>query len=123
MTIKIVDPDDIPEGATRIHLYDPKNVLMPRGSMQKESIGPYLLDRLKDSYESWTDPLYGDNPSVSELLQFLFTNLIGEVEKSWLEFLHGISVDAESIEQYRNMFPDVIDTPMLKILKVVKDDE
>jgi len=121
--MKIIDAGDIPEGAVRIHLYDFKKVLMPRGSMKKESIGPYLLERLQNSYEDWTDPLYGDNPSVSELLEYLYTNLIGEVEKSWLAFVEGISCDEKSIEQYRNMFPDTLNTPKIKIIKVVEDKD
>ena len=89
MNPTIVDESKIPEDATQVHLYDPKNVLMPRGSMQKESIGPYLLDRLKDGYESWTDGKYGDNPPLPDLIKFLYTNLMGEVEQAWLAFVES----------------------------------
>jgi len=79
-----MDNDNKP---SRIHLYDAKNVLMPRGSMRKESIGPYLLERLKSSYESWTDPQFGDNPKPNDLLELLHKNLMGEVEQAWIKFL------------------------------------
>jgi len=69
-----------------VHLYDSKNVLMPRGSMQKESIGVYLLEHLKSSYESWTDPEYGDNPTEPELNTILYKNLMGEAQKAWEDF-------------------------------------
>ena len=71
----------------RVHLYNWENVLMPRGSMQKESIGPYLLDRLKDGYESWTDPVFGDNPEEEELTQKLYLNMIQETTEAWMQFI------------------------------------
>ncbi len=74
---------------SRIHMYDVKNVLMPRGSMKKESIGPYLLERLQGSYETWTDPQFGDNPDNFELLELIHTNLMGEVEQAWIKFLES----------------------------------
>ena len=86
----IKDESEIPEGAVRVHLYNPKNVLMPRGSMKKESIGPYLLERLKNNFEDWTDETYGDKPSVPDLIQYLYTNLMGEVEQAWLGFVESI---------------------------------
>lgn len=92
MKPKIVkDESELPEGAVRVHFYNVKNVLMPRGSMQKESIGPYIHERLKGSFEDWTDPKYGDNPSVSDLITFMHTNLIGEVEQAWLTFVKDIT--------------------------------
>jgi hypothetical protein len=81
----------IDEGrAHRIHLYESKNMLMPRGSMKKESIGLYLLDRIKDAYEDWTDPKYGDNPPKQEVIETLFTNLINEAYAAWDEFIGEI---------------------------------
>ena len=85
MNPKIIkDESELPEGSVRVHLYNPKNVLMPRGSMKKESIGPDLLERLKNIFEDWTDEKYGDNPSVTDLIKYLYTNLTGEVEQAWL---------------------------------------
>lgn len=91
MNPRIVDESEIPKGAVQIHLYDARDVLMPRGSMKKESIGPYLLERLKSSFEDWTDVKYGDNPSVSDLIKYLHTNLMGEVEQAWLQFIDGVT--------------------------------
>ena len=85
--MKIVDESEIPKGAVRVHMYDPQNVLMPRGSMKKESIGPYLLERLKGCFEDWSDEKYGDNPSIPDLIKYLHTNLMGEVEKAWHSFI------------------------------------
>lgn len=87
MNPRIVDKSEIPEDAVRCHLYDYRYVLMPRGSMKKESIGPYLLERLKGCYEDWTDEKYGDNPPLPDLIQNLYTNLNREVEQAWFEFI------------------------------------
>ena len=77
--------------ATRCHLYDPSNVLRPRGHMQKESIGEYILDRLLGNYESWTDEKYGDNPDQSTLIKLLLTNLKEEVDGAFREFIKRIN--------------------------------
>jgi len=100
MNPKIIkDESEIPEGAVRMHLYNPINVLMPRGSMKKESIGPYLLERLKNNYEDWTDEKYGDNPSVPDLINYLYTNLMGEVEQAWLGLVESILFELSERDQ------------------------
>jgi len=76
----------LPYGAIRIHLYNASNVLMPRGSMEKESIGQYLKERLESAYQSWTDENYGDNPTEDMLLQYLQRNLMNEASSAWHEF-------------------------------------
>lgn len=79
---------EIPEGAVRIHLYNYKNVLRPRGGvLQKESLSGYILDRLQGAFEEWSDSKYGDNPEVTELLAQLQANLKEEVDYAWKEFL------------------------------------
>ena len=89
----IKDESELPKGAVRVHLYNSKNVLMPRGSMKKESIGPYLLEHLSNGFEDWTDEKYGDNPSVPELIQYLHTNLMGEVNNAWNAFVENLTSD------------------------------
>ena len=103
----IKEVDEIPKDAVKIHLYDVKNVLMPRGSMKKESIAIYLLEQLKSYYESWTNSDYNDNPTIDDLIKFLHKNLTGEVEKVWLSFLSDISVDKSFIEKYQGMFTNI----------------
>jgi len=71
----------------RIHLYKWEDVLMPRGSMEKESIGPYLLERLQGAHENFTDPQYSDNPIEEELTQKLYLNLIAETTEAWMKFI------------------------------------
>ena len=88
----IKDKSEIPKGAVKVHLYDFKNVLMPRGSMEKESIGPYILERLNDYFESWTDESYGDNPPLPDLLLCLHNNLMSEVKQAWKEFTQQNSI-------------------------------
>ena len=74
----------------QIHLFPPKNILMPRGSMEKESIGLYILDRLTSSYEHWTDPKYGDNPSKAEVLEILYKNMMNETCNAWEAFVESV---------------------------------
>jgi len=85
----VKDKSEIPADAVRIHMYNPKDVLMPRGSMEKESIGIYILEHLKNNYESWTDSKYGDNPPLPDLIKYLHTNLMGEMQQAWLAFIES----------------------------------
>jgi hypothetical protein len=88
--------DQIKAGQLKqIHLFNLKNMLMPRGSMEKESIGLYILDRLTSSYESWTNPKYADNPSKAEVLEILYKNMMNEVCNAWELFLDEIGVANE----------------------------
>lgn len=77
--------------AYQVHLYNARNVLAPRGSMQKESLGSYILEKLIVYYESWTDKKYGDNPDQSTLLKLLQENLKEETDAAWREFLRRIN--------------------------------
>ena len=90
MALKVVVSKKIPKDAVRVHLYDSKNVLMPRGSMQKESIGLYILERLQSSFQDWTEPAFGDNPPRDELLIQMHNNLARETEKAWSSFVESI---------------------------------
>ena len=76
----------IPEGAVKVHMYNVQDVLKPRGSMEKESIGLSILERLRNSYESWTDDTYGDNPDKNELIDSLRQNLVYEMVEAWNKF-------------------------------------
>lgn len=71
---------------SQVHLADYRTVLCHRGSMKKNSMGEYILRRLKDEWESWTDPKYSDNPEKSDLYRVLRKNLILEVNSALSEF-------------------------------------
>jgi len=80
--------DGIKNGTvSQVHLGSYKFVFAPRGSMRKNSLGEYMLDKLNSAFESWTDPKYGDNPPVAELLETMHQNMMHEVELAWAEFL------------------------------------
>ena len=51
--------NSIPDGAIRIHLYPCRNVLKTRGSMEKESLGLVIYERLVSTFEDWSNPDYG----------------------------------------------------------------
>ena len=77
----------IPDGAIRIHIYPFRNVLKPRGSMEKESLGLVIYERLTSNFEDWSNQKYGDNPKPDELLRQLRKNLLSEVEAAWDKFI------------------------------------
>ena len=87
--VKVVDK--IPEGALLLHLYDYKDVLRPRGHMQKESIGEYMLEKLITYYKSWSDSKYGDNPDEITLIKFLQKNMKEETDGAFREFIRRIN--------------------------------
>ena len=80
--------NDIPKGAIQIHLYPYQNILKPRGSMRKESLGAFIYDRLESTYKYWCNPRYGDNPDKEILLQQLKYNLSSEVKVAWNKFIN-----------------------------------
>lgn len=82
---------EMPEGAVKLHLYKVENILHPRGSMKKESLGELILERLKSAYESWTDPKYGDAPTKEQLLSQLWVNLEAECNAAWASFRSSIN--------------------------------
>ena len=91
----------IAEGrAKQVHLFNSENMLMPRGSMEKESIGLHILDRLKSSYEYWTDPEYADNPDKATVLEILYRNLMNEACNAWEAFVE--SVEAPKNKSLKN---------------------
>lgn len=77
----------IPKGAIRIHLYSYRNVLKPRGSMKKESLGLEIYERLISVFEDWSNSNYGDNLEPDELIRQLRKNLMSEVETAWEKFI------------------------------------
>lgn len=77
----------------RVHLYPFDQVLRPRGSMEKESIGKYILDQLRSTYQSWTASSFGDNPPKESLLFALEENLKAECQDAWEKFLSEVSDD------------------------------
>jgi len=71
---------------SQIHLYDVHNVLRPRGTMKKESLGETILERLLSAHEGWTDPKFGDNPDKDDLYEIIKKNLQEEVNGALEEF-------------------------------------
>jgi hypothetical protein len=97
--MKIVDEKDIPDDAVQMHLYDWKNVMMPRGSKQKESVYEGIFPRLVDVFESFTDPKYGDNPNPYELLGMMYLNLSNEMQYAWRDFIK-LPIVAKKLDDY-----------------------
>jgi hypothetical protein len=87
---KLTKIDKLPEGVQRIHLYNFDNLLRPRGSMQKESIGVSLYEKFVREYEYWTDPNYGDRRPPEEVVQKIRENVMEELEQAFIKFLQDI---------------------------------
>ena len=79
--------DKIPSDAVRVHLMSYESIFRPRGSMKKNSLGEYILEKLEGSYEYWTDKEYGDNPPIKDLLEIMEKNLWEEVSSAWNGFM------------------------------------
>jgi hypothetical protein len=89
--VRWLKPDEeIPPNAVKLHLYDYKNVLRPRGPMLKESLGLKICEDLLNSYEHWTNPEYGDNPDPKVLLETIKENLLDETRGAFELFIHCI---------------------------------
>lgn len=82
--------NEIPEGAQKIHLYNFDNILRPRGSMEKESIGISLYEKFMVEYEHWTNPEYGDKRSPQEVVQKIRENVVEELEQAFIKFVNDI---------------------------------
>jgi len=91
--------DELPKDAVRVHLINYESIFRPRGSMKKNSLGEYILDKLEGTYEYWTDEEYGDNPPVKDLLETMEKNLWAEVSSAWNEFMkkHILSKESENV--------------------------
>jgi len=100
--MKAIDEKDIPEDAVQMHLYDWKNVMMPRGSKQKESVYEAIFPRLVDVFESFTDPKYGDNPNPYELLRMMHLNVSNEMQHAWNDFINQPIVGKTMDNYYKN---------------------
>jgi len=106
--VQVVTPDQIPDGAVRVHLYNVENVLRPRGHMKKESVGVYVKDSLDGAYESWTDPKYGDTIDPKVLLKLIHQNLMEEINGAFGQFLGEVATgNPDAVRDFiENSLPD-----------------
>ena len=72
-----------------------KSIFRPRGSMQKNSVGAYLLEKLTDGFEQWTNPKYADNPDLEKLIQSMHHNMMVEVISAWEAFIRSDKTASE----------------------------
>ncbi len=74
--------------AVQVHLYPLRNVLNPRGTnLSKESLGEVIYEHLVSTFEHWTDPKYGDNPVVDDLILQMHVNFHRETMCAWANLL------------------------------------
>jgi len=78
--------------AQQLHLCSYEDMFKPRGSMQKNSLGAYLLEKLENEFESWTDSKYADNPPADKLLEVMFSNIMEESVTAWTTFVKSKEV-------------------------------
>jgi hypothetical protein len=75
--------------AKRMHLYDIRNILRPRGPMRKESLSLEIYRVLREAFEYWSRPEYGDSVTAEKLVPLLKHNLEQEVAIAWKRFSEG----------------------------------
>jgi hypothetical protein len=96
--IKVVTKEEIDEmikngeKIEQIHLTSLESIFKPRGSMQKNSVGEYMYQKLIDTFEYWTDPKYADNPPVTELMDTICKNYREECTAALEKFLEAENV-------------------------------
>jgi hypothetical protein len=98
---KFMDPDDPrykhfhnfykqfghpPPQYKRVHLGRPDNSLNPRGPMEKESLSLIVFERLKSSFEHWTNPEYSDSLKPEEMVAMLEEQFRAEMQSAWEAF-------------------------------------
>jgi hypothetical protein len=88
----------------QVHLSTLERILMPRGSLQKESIGMKILESLLNNHQHWTNPKYSDNPDVGALLFHLKKNLDSEVSRAWNEFLRMVNSGKSEEEMWKDFW-------------------
>lgn len=105
--IKVITSEELAErmknGETfrQVHAFtSPTDVLKPRGSMQKNSIGDYMFQRLINSWEQWTDPKYSDNPPVDKLMETICTNFRDECTAALEKFFEHDEVRKALSEKF-----------------------
>jgi hypothetical protein len=80
----------------KVRLGSVKTILRPRGSMEKESIGLTIFERLESAIDWWTRNDYIDTPPLLETLATAKNNLYEEVEAAWNKLLSQFEKEAET---------------------------
>lgn len=109
MKMKIIPKEEFDEliksgKAKQVHFVGCDKTLKPRGSLQKESIGLTILERLLSNFEHWTNPKYSDNPDIGTLLYYLKNNLDLEVAAAWNEFLKMVNSNESEEDMWRHFW-------------------
>ena len=81
-----------------VHLYNPTDMLRPRGTGEKESISLYISERLNNCFEDWTDLKYSDSLGDDETIRILIMNLISETENAINTFLEDKNMNVKQCE-------------------------
>ena len=71
----------------KIRFGNVKNILKVRGSMEKESIGLTIFERLDAAIDWWTRGDYADTPTLLEVLTSAKKNLDEEVKAAWIKVI------------------------------------
>jgi hypothetical protein len=71
-----------PSTMRRVHRYDWRDVLRPRGEMAEESLSLEIFNQMVAVYETWTDSAYGDLPDLPELRGQIIHNARDAVEEA-----------------------------------------
>ena len=90
MKLRHIPSDEpLPPDAEQIHLIPFTAALTPRGSMNKNSLGRTIYDKMISSFEYFTDPKYADNPTPDVLADNLVETARSECEEAIALFLRN----------------------------------
>ena len=67
------------DGKPSLHLYNSKNMLRPKGTLQEGSLSLHLYQELMRIFKSWTDPIADDSLSPEEVYFILNNNIYQEI--------------------------------------------
>jgi hypothetical protein len=107
MKLQVVTIDKVPADAVRVHMYNARDMLRPRGTMQKESLGAYVKDRLDGAFETWTNPNYGDSIEPGLALCVLHQNMMEEINAAFGQFANEVGkYNPTALKQFIEALPD-----------------
>lgn len=99
MNVRILEPgESLPKGATPIRLLPVELSFCPRGSLQKNSLGEYLIERFNGAHNAATDSKYADSYDDPEADEILADALVKEVFHA-LDYLVGEDLRRETVEK------------------------
>jgi len=116
------EKNSIPKGAIRIHLYSYKNILKPRGSMKKESLGLEIYERLTSVFEDWgnkkEDKTMNHKKAAQEMIKWAEKKYKGKKDQDPLYMIFETHEATEGFLEEK--YGDIESVDENKIMKIAR---